>query len=215
MTDRSFAQGLDLTITADDGRLCITEWDHLSPSTTLPAFSQLQTFCALSSSHPPACFTFVFNNPPALLRFSQSSAESVLATNRLSNEHAAVPVSAVRRLRVGLLRPLTSSVTLTPEEERGGVGGPFMQGLITEWREAFRMLNKRSPPLLGLEYVEIDVSNERGIEAHHIIRLIQEVCTVMYLQAKIAERNLTFRVSGCGPEKKRWLEAALPALRTC
>lgn len=113
------------------------------------------------------------------------------------------------RLRVCILRPLDAK-KLTETELNGGIDGPdsgTVEPLVEEWRNAFRLV----PHGHRISHLEFDMSSSHDMEQRHIVRLIQQVSTVLNMKA--APREVHFSVTGCSDTGRKHLEAGLPTHR--
>lgn len=119
-----------------------------------------------------------------------------------------LPLASIAALRVGILAPLSPEVEMTPEELNGGIEDAVMSNLVQSWREAFRTI----PDTHALQRVEFDMRCPQRVEPRHIVRLLQEVSTVLYIKAKRQNREMDFEAVGCEEYrgKKKWLEGSLP-----
>lgn len=159
------------------------------------------------------------NDPQTLTTLGKQMASSDRITCKPASIDSSTPANeqaeytldptSIKELRLGILATVTSEVELTPTELNGGIDGPFMSALIKSWREAFRSI----PPTHSIEKVQFDMHcpGDRH-EPRHIIRLLQEVSTVMSMKAKRnLGREVAFEAVGCVDEEKRkWLQASLP-----
>lgn len=119
-----------------------------------------------------------------------------------------LPSTAIKELRIGIFAPISSGDELTLEEKNGDIAGPVTSSLIEAWRTAFRCIPERH----CVERVQFDMRCEQPLMIRHVVRLLQEVGTGMYVKAKrTMGRELVFGVVGCQDvEKERWLEESLP-----
>lgn len=117
-----------------------------------------------------------------------------------------LPVTSIRPLHIKILAPISPDDKLTPEEKNGGIDGPVMSSLVQAWRDAFRCI----PAQHHIECVTFDMKCKQPCELRHIVRLLQEVSTGMYMKTKgNTGRELVFDVMGC-ERQRRWLLANLP-----
>lgn len=154
---------------------------------------------------------FCVNDPQALCVLGQSMTshkEIISVESETGEESTELPLASIAALRVGILAPLSSQVELTPEELNGSIEGPVMSNLVQSWREAFRTI----PDTHVLQRVEFDMRCPQRVEPRHIVRLLQEVSTVLYIKAKRQSREMQFRTVGCEEYKgkKEWLEGSFP-----
>ncbi|CAK1360475.1 hypothetical protein CB0940_06523 [Cercospora beticola] len=162
--------------------------------------------------HSPVSITI--NDPTALKMLGEKMSHDggdgsiALSTDR---EERVLRLASIAILEVGILAPITLEDELTPEELNGGTDGPVLSSLIKSWREAFRSL----PEKHAIQRVRFNMRCQQNHEPRHIVRLLQEVSTGMYMKAKRAMgRQLVFEATGCEDDaKKRWLEASLPAVK--
>lgn len=154
---------------------------------------------------------FCVNDPQALCVLGQS----INAHDRMiqiesdsGKESTKVPLASIVAIRVAILAPLSPEVELTPEELNGGIEGPVVSTLVKSWREAFRTI----PDTHALQRVEFDMRCPQRVEPRHVVRLLQEVSTVLYIKAKRQGRAMEFKAVGCEDYKgkKEWLESSLP-----
>lgn len=175
----------------------------------------------LDSSCTPQ-LTILIDDPQALFvlgtQMSQDSETAAitvktnepLSSNTEDNTFSLNPTT-IKILQIAILAPITPSTSLTLSELNGAIDGPFTSNLVTSWRRAFRALPKRH----SIELVKFDMSCQRKLEVRHIVRLLQEVGTGIYVKAKrTMGREVRFEVVGCGDEGKMvWLEGSLPGGR--
>lgn len=132
--------------------------------------------------------------------------QTALHTGNDGDHRSTLPITSIQILRIGILAPISPG-DLTPTELNGGVDGPAMSSLIQEWRQAFRSI----PDVHSIERVQFDMRCREKHEPRHIVRLLQEISTVMYMKARRnLGRELGFEVLGCDERKTQWLEASLP-----
>jgi hypothetical protein len=117
-------------------------------------------------------------------------------------------VAMITTLRIGVLAPISPEDKLTPTEQNDGIGGPIKSSLIKSWREAFRTMPERHL----IDHVQFNMSCQQKLEPRQLIRLLQEVSTLLYVKAmKNTGKELSFEVMGCEDVKKKaWLEASFP-----
>lgn len=153
----------------------------------------------------------IINDPAALKmlgeKMSQDGGDGSI-TLSTDQDESFLRFASIAILEVGILAPITLDDELTPEELNGGIDGPVLSSLIKSWREAFRSL----PEKHAIQRVRFNMRCQQYHEPRHIVRLLQEVSTGMYMKAKRAMgRQLVFEATGCEDDaKKRWLEASLP-----
>lgn len=181
--------------------------------------SDAQAVKEIASERSETMLLVVINDPRTLktLGTQMASTNGTITCQRqtsapeipLNDTALILDPATIKALRLGILSPITPEVELTPKELNGAVDGPFMSALVKSWREAFRSVpNKHS-----IERLQFDMhcQGDRH-EPRHIVRLLQEVSTVMSMKAKRnMDREVIFETMGCVDEEKRkWLQASLP-----
>ncbi|PPJ55282.1 hypothetical protein CBER1_04270 [Cercospora berteroae] len=164
---------------------------------------------AQEEPHPPVLITI--NDPAALKILGEKMSHDGVdgsITPSTDQDESILRFASIAILKVGILAPITVEDELTPEELNGGIDGPVLSSLIKSWREAFRSL----PEKHAIQRVRFNMRCQQNHEPRHIVRLLQEVSTGMYMKAKRAtSRQLVFEATGCEDEaKERWREASLP-----
>lgn len=157
--------------------------------------------------------TFVIKSPEALrlLGTLATSDEMIRFAHSETNPgNITIPFSQIRRLHVCIMAPIPAEPPLDAEEMNGGIRGDTISALVKGWQEAFRMI----PAVHQIEEMVFDMRCEQRPELRHIMKLLQQVSTVLWLKAQKNRESrrigLRCRVVGCGDEKRKWLEAALP-----
>lgn len=134
-----------------------------------------------------------------------SSLADAISSGGAQDSSSALPAC----LRVSILRPLDAK-KLTETEKNGGIDGPDSRSLgplVEEWRDAFRLI----PHGHRISHLEFDMSSSHDMEQRHIVRLIQQVSTVLNMKA--APREVHFSVTGCSETGRKHLETGLPTHR--